>query len=362
MLYLPDASRSCCPHYTIRLASSEFKPTRDQRQTLYRWNRHVLGEKYIKDASVKFPKTKEFVIAPVNVEKTSDRNREKKRLNNEFDLVSTIHESEVDKLRPGLSPEHRFDVTLEPDQFTEEKFELFAHYQRSVHHEKDGDISRPGFKRFLCSSPITRRTEENGKNLGSYHQCYRLDGRLIAMSVLDLLPHAVSGVYFIYHTDFEKWSFGKLSACREAGLALEAGYEYYYMGYYIHSCKKMRYKGDFKPQYVLDNASLEWDPLDDELRNLMETRKYASMSEERVRKAQKHQEEGATEYHDATLRDEGILHPVPLEAMHSGLSLLQLGMPGVLSPARLREEVDLDAMKIHLGQGKVHLATVGYLF
>lgn len=50
------------------------------------------------------------------------------------------------------------------------------------------------------------------------------------MSVLDLLPHCVSGVYFIYHEDYTKWSLGKLSACREAALAKEGGYRYYYMG------------------------------------------------------------------------------------------------------------------------------------
>lgn len=50
------------------------------------------------------------------------------------------------------------------------------------------------------------------------------------MSVLDLLPHCVSGVYFIYHEDYTKWGLGKLSACREAALAKEGGYRYYYMG------------------------------------------------------------------------------------------------------------------------------------
>lgn len=290
---------------------------------------------------------------PILLRSTSKVRREKKRLNTEFDLLSTIHEGEVSKLRPGLTPNHQFEVTLEHDEFTEEKYGLFANYQRSVHHEQDSDISRPGFKRFLCSSPITRKTEENGKSLGSYHQCYRLDGRLIAMAVLDLLPHAVSGVYFIYHSDFEKWSFGKLSACREAALALEAKHEYYYMGYYIHSCKKMRYKGDFKPQYVLDNISLEWDPLDDELRTLMETRRYASMSEERARKALAEEKDG----NDIGAEDE-IVHPLPLDAMNSGLSLLKLGMPGVLSLDQLKEEVDLDTMKVHPGQGQVCLATV----
>jgi len=61
---------------------------------------------------------------------------------------------------------------------------------------------------------------------------YRLDGKLIAMSVLDFLPWCVSGVYFIYHNDYEKYGFGKLSACREAALAAEEDYKYYYMGRY----------------------------------------------------------------------------------------------------------------------------------
>ena len=66
--------------------------------------------------------------------------------------------------------------------------------------------------------------------MGSFHQMYRLNGRLIAMAVLDFLPWCVSGVYFMYHSDFSQWGFGKLSACREAALAAEEGYQYYYMG------------------------------------------------------------------------------------------------------------------------------------
>lgn len=186
------------------------------------------------------------------------------------------------------------------------------------------------------------------------------------MSVLDLLPHAVSGVYFVYHQDFEKWSLGKLSALREAALALEGGYEYYYMGYYIHSCAKMHYKGTYKPQYVLDFESFGWDPLDDNMRALMEKRKYVSMSRERTLPAV--QDASATSAPDTTagaatvdvesngLRDPYPLppHPVPLEAGNSGLSLLELGMPGVLTLSELRSQIDLGQIKITLGRGGVH--------
>ncbi|EMF17316.1 arginine-tRNA-protein transferase 1 [Sphaerulina musiva SO2202] len=322
LLYLPDASRSCCVHYTIRLPVSEFKPAKDQRQALNRWNRFVLGDDYIKSLSTKYPKSK----------------AEKKRVNSEFDLLQSVHESEGNRLKPDIQPEHRFEVRLEPDDFSEEKFELYSGYQRHVHH--DHDVSKSGFKRFLCASPLSQRVDTDGKQLGSFHQCYRLDGRLIAMAVLDLLPHAVSGVYFVYHKDVEKFSFGKLSALREAALALEQNYGYYYMGYFIHSCRKMSYKNDYKPQFVLDLHSLEWQPLNDQLRTLMESRKYASLSKEKARQTTLDQE-----------KEDKIVRPVPKDAMLSGLSILQLGLPGSLPVDQLQQQIDMDGMKVRIAAG-----------
>jgi len=45
---------------------------------------------------------------------------------------------------------------------------------------------------------------------GSYHQMYRLDGELIAMAVLDILPNCVSSVFFMYDKKWEKHSLGKV--------------------------------------------------------------------------------------------------------------------------------------------------------
>lgn len=283
--------------------------------------------------------------------------REKKRQKNTFDL-STVHDSEFQNTKPDITPDHRFVVTLEPDTFTEEKFKLFDNYQRHVHHEGDKEISKSGFKRFLCSSPLHRH-DVNGRKFGSFHQMYRLDGRLIAMSVLDLLPHAVSGVYFIYHSDYEKWSFGKISALREAALAVEGGYELLYMGYYIHTCKKMRYKGDYKTQYVLDYDTLEWDPMDDEMRQFMDKRKWVSMSRERKIEAEVRQRakiigvEAAAE-NDSANAAYAVEFPSPVEAMESNLSMLQLQVPGVMGLDEMLEAVDIDAMKATLGRGSVY--------
>lgn len=254
-------------------------------------------------------------------------------------------------------------VSLEPDTFTEEKFQLFNNYQRHVHHEGDAEISKTGFRRFLCGSPLHRH-DVNGQKQGSYHQMYRLDGRLIAISVLDLLPHGVSGVYFIYHSDFDKWSFGKLSALRETALAIEGGYQWYYMGYYIHSCLKMRYKGDYKTQYVLDNDTLEWNPLDEELKDLMDKRSWVSMSRERKIEAEVEEEERTTstghgETHNEVVESKveeayAVERPNPVEAMDSNLSMFELKIPGVMGLYHMLAKVHIDRMKCILGRGNVH--------
>ncbi|KAK8198519.1 Arginyl-tRNA--protein transferase 1 [Zalaria obscura] len=275
--------------------------------------------------------------------KTKDQKAAEK---NSFDLVRTLHEAETENLKP-VKPAHKFEVTLEPDNFTEEKFLLYQNYQVHVHHDTPEEATRNGFKRFLCSSPLKRRLKtENGKEqrLGSYHQCYRVDGRLIAMAVLDLLPHCVSGVYFVYHQDFEKWSFGKISAMREAALALEEGYEFYYMGFYIHNCVKMRYKGDYKPQYVLDPESYEWNPLDGELRGLLDKDKYVSLS--RVHREMAKDESESKEV--KSLEDEWQFLE-PSEAADSGLSLIQIGMPGLMKLEDIAF-IDLGGIKLSLGR------------
>jgi arginyl-tRNA---protein transferase len=160
-------------------------------------------------------------------------------------------------------PAHKFTVTLEPDAFTHEKYTLFQNYQRHVHHEP---ATESGFRGFLCNSPLVRtpRTTSNlsetdkKPDFGSYHLVYRLDGDLVAISVIDILPHCVSAVYFLYKQEFAEFSLGKVSAVREILLAQELDLPYYYMGYWIPRCPKMEYKLDYKPTEVLDYFDLSW--------------------------------------------------------------------------------------------------------
>ncbi|KAL8813345.1 MAG: hypothetical protein Q9223_007062 [Gallowayella weberi] len=192
---------------------------------------------------------------------------EKKRRKNHFDLGAAVHEIESShvprptdpKTSQPIRPAHEFEVCLEPDSYTEEK--LFENYQRNVHKERPYEISSSGFKRFLCSGlgQKDQMVDGTSQRLGSYHQCYRLDGRLVAMGVVDLLPGCVSSVYLMYHQDVQDWYFGKLSALREISLAVEGGYKYYYM----------------------DPETYSWNLLDEDHLARLSVRKYVSMSMER---------------------------------------------------------------------------------
>jgi arginine-tRNA-protein transferase len=175
-------------------------------------------------------------------------------------------------------------VTLEPDTFTEEKYAIFENYQRVVHREPPDKISRHGFKRFLCNSPLSRESmigpDGKPRRLGSFHQCYRIDGKLVAVGVLDLLPDCVSAVYFLYHESIHWLNPGKLGALREIALAREGGYRWWYPGYYVHNCAKMRYKIEYKPQYVLDPEDLRWYLLDKEALARFDAGHYVCFSRE----------------------------------------------------------------------------------
>ena len=90
-----------------------------------------------------------------------------------------------------------------------------------------------------------------------------MDGTLVALAVLDIMPEGVSSVYLIYLKEYERFGLGKLSVLMEIALTRQLGFPFYYMGFYIPSCQKMRYKGEYKGQQVLDMQNGEWNNLED---------------------------------------------------------------------------------------------------
>lgn len=105
---------------------------------------------------------------------------------------------------------------------------------------------------------------------GSFHYQYYLDGILIAVGVIDILPECVSSVYFYYDPAYSFLSLGTYASLREIALVRQLAkscqkLSSYYLGFYIPSCPKMRYKSNVKPSFLLCPEVYTWHLLDDEL-------------------------------------------------------------------------------------------------
>lgn len=171
-----------------------------------------------------------------------------------------------------------------------ESFSVYQRYQQVVHKESEEDCEIQTFASFLCDSPLLfeGRSSSGGEEvlLGAFHQQYLVDDKIVAVAVLDILPYCVSSVYFYYDPVF--WGKGNLSpgtysALREVQLTKQLATLlpdlcYYYMGYYVHSCPKMTYKGKFHPSDLLSPALGSWHPLPP-CRELLDKSKYSDFSE-----------------------------------------------------------------------------------
>lgn len=81
-----------------------------------------------------------------------------------------------------------------------------------------------------------------------------------------MLPSCLSSVYCFYDPEYRQLSLGKVTALWEIKWVQEAikyrpDLKYYYLGFYIHTCPKMRYKGSYEPSELLCPVTMRWVPL-----------------------------------------------------------------------------------------------------
>lgn len=73
------------------------------------------------------------------------------------------------------------------------------------------------------------------------------DGRLLAVSILDVAPRALSSVYCFFEPEVPRRSLGAFSVLAEIDLCRRLGIDWYYLGYYIEGCATMEYKARYLP-------------------------------------------------------------------------------------------------------------------
>lgn len=121
--------------------------------------------------------------------------------------------------------------------FSEEYYDLYARYIEQRH--ADGDMYPPNreqFSTFLVRDlPFSRFYE------------FRLNGRLLAVAVTDVLPNGLSAVYTFYDPDEEHRSLGRYAILWQIAETARLGLHALYLGYWIKNCRKMNYKTQYRP-------------------------------------------------------------------------------------------------------------------
>lgn len=183
----------------------------------------------------------------------------------------------------------RLEIRMKRSSFDPEEFALYRRYQIKVHDDKPEKVTESSYKRFLVDTPLVFVPPHSNNRaispcgFGSFHQQYLIDGKLVAVGVVDILPRCLSSKYLFWDPDLAFLSLGKYSALQEINWVKEAevhcpSLQYYYLGYYIHSCSKMRYKAAYRPSELLCPLRYEWVPFEN-AKPVLDKSPYAVLSE-----------------------------------------------------------------------------------
>lgn len=169
---------------------------------------------------------------------------------------------------------------------SKQSYEIYKKYQTTIHGVLAEKVTKKQYTRFLVKSPLQPWTPDDGppSGYGSFHEQYWLDNELIAVGVIDILPSCVSSVYFFYDPAYSHLSLGTFSSLREVYLTRQLNkiakdLKYYYMGFYIHICPKMRYKARMKPSKLLCPETYMWFDIEPCLLKL-DKQKYSRLNDD----------------------------------------------------------------------------------
>ncbi|XP_023551119.1 arginyl-tRNA--protein transferase 2-like [Cucurbita pepo subsp. pepo] len=188
----------------------------------------------------------------------------------------------------SLQKRRKFEIRLKRSSFDPVEYALYKSYQLLVHKDSPDRISEASYRNFLVDTPLNFVPSTGDGTVppcgfGSFHQQYLIDGKLVAVGVVDILPRCLSSKYLFWDPDYAFLSLGKYSALQEIEWVKQnqahcASLQYYYLGYYIHNCGKMKYKATYCPSELLCPLRYTWVPFH-AAKPLLDQKSYVVLSD-----------------------------------------------------------------------------------
>jgi arginyl-tRNA---protein transferase len=230
------------------------------------------------------PKEKKEKIKP---EKFAEENKSEivtQKQQNDLQIENKTPSLEIKGTQ--ILKKRNFEIKFEKAKFDQEAFNMYQKYCKDIHEKEKED--KKGYTDFLCLQSLEYKTlESQGKklDLGCYHMKYYIDGKFVAVGVVDITQYTLSSVYFFYDPEYKNLSLGVVGGIKEIEYVKEMNkyfpeFKYYYLGYYIHDNKKMLYKGDYEPAQLLCPITYTWVPLNDDTRKNCDKKEYRLSSKQ----------------------------------------------------------------------------------
>ena len=208
-------------------------------------------------------------------------------------------------------PEERLTIETIPTQFVQESYELYNLYHLTKHDKPRK--SQYSYCEHVVNGPVCNQTID-GFQYGTFHQLYRLDGKLVAVGVIDIVPNGIVSIYMWYSMskDITKLSFGTYSALKEIEFAQKLSQtnpniKYYYMQGWNGNNHKLAYKANFEPEEFYSPCTVSgWIPSLAGVAKAQDEYRKLNSSEDQV---------------DASAVSEGTANVVQQTAVVSGQSL-----------------------------------------
>jgi arginine-tRNA-protein transferase len=95
---------------------------------------------------------------------------------------------------------------------------------------------------------------------------HRIDGKLVAVGIIDITTNVMNSAYFIYDPDYSFLNLGVVGAIVEMEYMrmvrekFKLSLKWYHLGELVVTCPKVNYKMNYQPSYILCPYTKKWIP------------------------------------------------------------------------------------------------------